>query len=101
MFKFRSSERLDKLETAFERLDTRLEGLRTLPKKLELEWEETLDKLSRLTSRLNQRARRDALAGAEGDELPEVKGTETPLPANAAVGDHEVLSGMRRRVFRH
>lgn len=95
MFKFRSTERLDKLETALERLDNKLDQLRTLPKTLQLEWEETLDKLARQASRLNQRARRDALASPENDEpVP-----DKVQPSPPEVGDHQLLSTMRERVF--
>lgn len=95
MFKFRNSERLDKVETALERLDNKLEALRTLPKKLEIEWEDTLDKLGRLHARLNQRARREVLATPERDEPTPEKDQPSPV----VVGDHQVLSTMRERVF--
>lgn len=95
MWKFRSTERLDKLETAVEQVEDKLEQLRTLPKKLQLEWEDTLDRLSRQAARFNQRTRREATETPETNE-PDPAKVE---PAQPAVGDHQVLSAMRERVF--
>lgn len=94
MWKFRSSERLDKLETAVERLTNAQEQLRTLPKKLELEWEDTLDKLGRIMSRLNQRARREEPNEPESHEVDPNNTKHPPQPS-----DHDTLKHMRSRVF--
>lgn len=96
------STRIESLESKVRNLEDIQEKQTRQLKGLELEWEEVYEKMRHLMARITKRQQ---TAAREADEAASSTAPETPGAPNGGggrpqvMGSHEVLSGMRRRLF--
>jgi hypothetical protein len=96
------STRFEHLESKVRILDDVQEKQGRALKALELEWEQTYDKMSHLMARITKRrAALDREQQAQ-EQAPQGTGHENgreagPTPVNSIIGTHDALQEMRRR----
>lgn len=83
-----NGRRLEALEKSQERLER-------LPKLLQAEWEDQLDRMNRVMGRLNARIK--VANQAQTDEPPPSNAEAAPEAPTPLLGTHERLQAMRRR----
>jgi len=86
---FEQKQAITKLGGEIEAIRKAQERLERVPKQLQLEWEDTLDRINRVVGRLNARIR--TTQKAEDEETPK---EEAQVPSR---GDHDLLSSFRRK----
>lgn len=93
------SARFDKVEAKVRDLVERSENLERAFKGIELDWEESYDKLKHLMARITKRQKAQNDEEAAPEALGPMNGRPEGGSAPPAIGSHQALSAMRSRLF--